>query len=185
MSRSATAPTAPTTGSTSTSIFMPPRAAFDDVASFYGTLLHEAAHATGAKHRLDRDFGQRFHGDARAIEEVTAELTAGFVLADLGIAHRPRPDHAAYVASWLKRAEERNPRDLRREREGAGGRRLDARETADRRDQRRRVTLAAPADASRVRRASAASLAARRSSAVRARWRRPRFSVASARFSSA
>ena len=30
-----------------------------------------------------------------------AELTASFVLADLGIAHHPRPDHAAYVASWL------------------------------------------------------------------------------------
>ena len=31
-----------------------------------------------------------------------AELTSGFVLADLGIAHNPRPDHAAYIASWLK-----------------------------------------------------------------------------------
>ena len=25
-----------------------------------------------------------------------------FVLADLGIAHHPRADHAAYVASWLR-----------------------------------------------------------------------------------
>jgi antirestriction protein ArdC len=24
------------------------------------------------------------------------------VLADLGIAHHPRPDHAAYLASWLR-----------------------------------------------------------------------------------
>jgi antirestriction protein ArdC len=31
-----------------------------------------------------------------------AELAAGFLLADLGLAHRPRPDHAAYIASWLK-----------------------------------------------------------------------------------
>lgn len=30
-----------------------------------------------------------------------AELTAAFVLADLGLASRPRADHAAYVASWL------------------------------------------------------------------------------------
>jgi antirestriction protein ArdC len=37
-----------------------------------------------------------------AIEEICAELTASFVLADLGIAHHPRPDHAAYVASWLR-----------------------------------------------------------------------------------
>ncbi len=31
-----------------------------------------------------------------------AELTASFLLADLGIAHEPRPDHAAYIASWLQ-----------------------------------------------------------------------------------
>ena len=30
------------------------------------------------------------------------EILSGFVLADLGIAHQPRPDHAAYIASWLK-----------------------------------------------------------------------------------
>ena len=36
------------------------------------------------------------------MEEATAELTASFLLADLGIAHEPRPDHAAYIASWLK-----------------------------------------------------------------------------------
>jgi antirestriction protein ArdC len=36
------------------------------------------------------------------MEEMCAELTAAFVLADLGIAHHPRPDHAAYIASWLE-----------------------------------------------------------------------------------
>lgn len=30
-----------------------------------------------------------------------AELTASYILADLGIAHRPRADHAAYIESWL------------------------------------------------------------------------------------
>ena len=28
-------------------------------------------------------------------------MTGGFVLADLGISHNPREDHAAYIASWL------------------------------------------------------------------------------------
>lgn len=28
-------------------------------------------------------------------------MASGFVLADLGIAHNPREDHAAYIASWL------------------------------------------------------------------------------------
>jgi antirestriction protein ArdC len=83
-------------------IFMPPFQAFDDTAAFYGTYLHECAHATAAKHRLDRKFDERFGRDAYAIEEVTAELTASFILADLSIAHHPRPDHAAYVASWLR-----------------------------------------------------------------------------------
>jgi len=60
------------------------------------------SHATGAKHRLDRNFAERFKRDSLAIEEICAELTASFVLADLGIAHHPRADHAAYVASWLR-----------------------------------------------------------------------------------
>ncbi|ABF54369.1 ArdC family protein [Sphingopyxis alaskensis] len=83
-------------------IFMPPFSAFEDAAHFTGTLLHEAAHAVGAEHRLDRNFKERFKRDSLAIEEICAELTASFVLADLGIAHHPRPDHAAYVASWLR-----------------------------------------------------------------------------------
>jgi antirestriction protein ArdC len=35
------------------------------------------------------------------MDEMTAKLTASFRLADLGIAHHPREDHAGYVASWL------------------------------------------------------------------------------------
>jgi antirestriction protein ArdC len=31
-----------------------------------------------------------------------AELTAAFVCGYLGLSSQPRPDHAAYVASWLK-----------------------------------------------------------------------------------
>ena len=83
-------------------IFMPCFASFRDASAHMGTLLHEAAHATGAKHRLDRNFAERFKRDSLAIEEICAELAASFVLADLGIAHHPRPDHAAYVASWMK-----------------------------------------------------------------------------------
>ncbi|MBV2149898.1 DUF1738 domain-containing protein [Sphingobium sp. AS12] len=83
-------------------IFMPPFSAFRDAAAQIGTTLHECAHATGAKHRLDRNFEDRFAHNWLPIEEACAELTASFVLADLGIAHHPRPDHAAYVASWLE-----------------------------------------------------------------------------------
>jgi antirestriction protein ArdC len=82
-------------------IFLPSFATFHEPIGYVGTYLHEAGHATGAKHRLDRDFGPRFSRQALAIEEITAELTAALVLADLGLAHHPRADHAAYVASWL------------------------------------------------------------------------------------
>ena len=83
-------------------IFLPPFAAFDNPASYIATRLHEAAHATGAAHRLDRGLVGRFGTAAYAAEECIAELTASFVLADLGIAHHPRPDHAAYLASWVE-----------------------------------------------------------------------------------
>lgn len=83
-------------------IVMPNFAAFRDAHGFYATHLHECAHATGAKHRLDRDFTGKWSKDALAMEEMTAELASAFLLADLGIAHEPRPDHAAYVASWLR-----------------------------------------------------------------------------------
>jgi antirestriction protein ArdC len=83
-------------------IFMPSFGAFHDATGYVATYAHEAAHATGAKHRLDRDFGARFSRDALAMEEIVAELTAALVVATLSIAHHPRADHAAYVASWLK-----------------------------------------------------------------------------------
>lgn len=31
-----------------------------------------------------------------------AELGAAFLAADLGLAIEPRPDHASYIASWIK-----------------------------------------------------------------------------------
>jgi antirestriction protein ArdC len=37
-----------------------------------------------------------------AMDEVIAELTSSFIIADLGIAHRPRAEHAAYISSWIK-----------------------------------------------------------------------------------
>ena len=70
--------------------------------SYYATLLHELTHWSGAPHRLNREFGKRFGDDAYAMEELVAELGSAFMCAAFGIATEPRPDHAAYVASWLK-----------------------------------------------------------------------------------
>jgi antirestriction protein ArdC len=69
--------------------------------AYYGVLLHELTHWTGPMHRLDRDMGKRFGDDAYAMEELVAELGAAFACSALGISSEPRPDHAAYVSSWL------------------------------------------------------------------------------------
>jgi antirestriction protein ArdC len=83
-------------------VFMPPYARFLDAASYYSCLGHETGHATGAKHRLDRDLTSRFGSAKYAMDEVIVELTSSFVMADLGIANHPRREHAAYIASWLE-----------------------------------------------------------------------------------
>jgi antirestriction protein ArdC len=36
------------------------------------------------------------------MEELVAELGAAFLCSTLGISNAPRPDHAAYIASWLE-----------------------------------------------------------------------------------
>src|SRR3546814_13599174 len=80
---------------------MPHFATFRSAHGFYGTHIHECAHASGAAHRLDRDFSARWTKDALAMEEATAELTASFLLAHLGIADDPPPAPASCLASPL------------------------------------------------------------------------------------
>ncbi len=83
-------------------VHLPPFERFFDAASAYGVTLHECGHASGAKHRLDRDLSGRFGTESYAAEEICVEIASGFVLADLGISHNARDDHAAYCASWLE-----------------------------------------------------------------------------------
>ena len=83
-------------------VYMPPFEFFHDAAAHYSTLFHEGIHATSAKHRCDRELSARFGSEAYAMEECIADCGSAMILADLGIAARPRPDHAAYIASWLK-----------------------------------------------------------------------------------
>ena len=70
--------------------------------AWYATLMHELTHWSGAEHRLDRDLKNRFDSEAYAMEELVAELGAAFLCADLGLTQEPRPDHASYLANWLK-----------------------------------------------------------------------------------
>lgn len=85
-------------------IAMPEFRQFLDAHGYYATLAHEHCHWTGAKTRCDRieAFGKRFGDEAYAFEELVAELGAAFWCASSGLSNEPRPDHAAYLASWLR-----------------------------------------------------------------------------------
>ena len=82
---------------------MPPFETFQDAESYAATLAHELIHWTKHGKRLARDMGRVKWGDeGYAKEELVAELGAAFLSADLGITPEVRPDHAAYIGSWLK-----------------------------------------------------------------------------------
>jgi antirestriction protein ArdC len=83
-------------------VHLPDRDTFRSAADYYSTRAHEYGHATGHESRLARTFGKRFGDDAYAAEELTAELTAALVMAQLGRSSEPRPDHAQYLAHWLR-----------------------------------------------------------------------------------
>ncbi len=88
-------------------IVLPPRNAFEPTATstatetFYGTLLHECSHWTGALHRLNREHGKRFGDEAYAFEELVAEISSGILCAELGISSSLREDHVQYLSHWL------------------------------------------------------------------------------------
>ena len=83
-------------------IHVPTLAQFDTAAHYYATRAHETTHWTGHPSRLNRDLSGRFGDDAYAAEELIAELGAAFWCAQAGVSAVTRPDHAAYLASWLR-----------------------------------------------------------------------------------
>lgn len=87
-------------------IGMPHFSQFKTPTDYYSTRGHETTHATGHASRCDREFGKRFGDEAYAFEELVAELGAAYLCAHLELANEPRPDHAAYCATWIKRMKE-------------------------------------------------------------------------------
>ena len=73
---------------------------------FYSTMLHEMAHSTGSKNRLNRLGGSAFGSEDYAKEELVAELTAALIGHSLGFNTRVRENNAAYLSSWLKSLKE-------------------------------------------------------------------------------
>lgn len=84
-------------------VHMPPIETFKSAEAYYTTLAHEQIHATGAKHRLDREFSGK--KKTYAFEELIAEIGACMLGAKIGM----KPDFGnsgAYIEGWLKCLEE-------------------------------------------------------------------------------
>lgn len=75
---------------------------------YYGTLLHELVHWTGAAGRKDRNQTGRKYSEEYAYEELVAELGATFLCAEFGIEDQPRPDHVSYIQSWVRLLKDHN-----------------------------------------------------------------------------
>ena len=75
---------------------------FADGQEFYATLLHEMAHSTGPKGRLNRDMNGSFGDKKYAKEELVAELSAALISSTMGFDKRINDNNAKYVSSWLK-----------------------------------------------------------------------------------
>jgi antirestriction protein ArdC len=81
---------------------MPRRECFVDEAHYYSTCLHELAHWTGAKNRLDRTAEKgKFGSPEYAKEEIRADMASLFLSAELGIPFDPK-DQAGYIANWIQ-----------------------------------------------------------------------------------
>lgn len=86
------------------SIHMPERDRFETPNAFYGTLFHEAVHATGHSTRLNRALDTEpkpFGSKDYSREELVAEIGSCFLMYQAGL----EPDYqnsSAYIEGWLK-----------------------------------------------------------------------------------
>lgn len=87
-------------------IVIPEKSQFVSGESFYGTLLHEMTHSTGAKDRLDRFKASSFGDADYAREELVAELGSALISSRYGISKQIKDESVTYLQSWLKNLKE-------------------------------------------------------------------------------
>jgi len=84
-------------------IRMPERESFHSDVRYYGTLGHEEIHRTGHESRLKRfKRNASFGTEARAFEELVAEIGTVLLTSQLGIETTVRKHHLQYLNSWIK-----------------------------------------------------------------------------------
>jgi len=93
-------------------VALPPRVAFDDPYSYFSTALHEGAHSTLHRKRMDRSdaLAKKWGDEAYAMEELRAEMCSALVYAELAVGDesmrlKQTPEHleshAAYLRHWV------------------------------------------------------------------------------------
>ena len=95
-------------------VVLPDPSQFPSQTGYSHTALHELAHATGHKDRLNRPTLEQHEGfgsESYAREELRAEMAAMMAGERLGVGHEPRHG-TAYVASWVN-ALANDPREIR------------------------------------------------------------------------
>lgn len=87
-------------------IHLPLPERFFSIDEYNTTALHELAHATGHKDRLNRDMGDRGSKEY-AYEELVAEITSVFMNSYTGIkaVDIDIDNHSAYINTWIKELE--------------------------------------------------------------------------------
>ena len=83
-------------------VHLPSLEQFKLPSEYIPTACHEFTHATGAKHRLNRDFSGKFGDESYAFEELVADIGAGLLSAHFGKAYIFQNNNLAYIKSWLK-----------------------------------------------------------------------------------
>ena len=87
-------------------ITLPPRELFSSAEEFFGTLAHEASHASGHPKRLNRESiadAAPFGSPTYSFEEIVAEMSAAYLCAEAGISPAVIDNEAAYIQDWLKK----------------------------------------------------------------------------------
>ncbi len=81
---------------------VPDLSKFNKAEEYYSTVFHELIHSTGAKKRLNRDFGVKFGDHKYSKEELTAEFGAAMLCGVTGIENKTLDNSASYIKSWIK-----------------------------------------------------------------------------------
>jgi antirestriction protein ArdC len=104
-------------------IQLPEAGVFNTTADYWAINLHEHAHWSGAKNRLNRDGIVKFTSfgtEEYAYEELVAEMGSAFVCTHIGVEREGLFDnHVAYLKSWKKKLTE-DPGAIRRAANEAG-----------------------------------------------------------------